>query len=84
MFIMVRRLLAFLILFITGICFAAEMTLKDYDEVTIPAGYHIPIMSLQEFSTAYTEEGELLNFVTTNDIFLFDKNLIPKGVQMLL
>ena len=82
MFIMVRRLLAFLILFITGICFAAEMTLKDYDEVTIPAGYHIPIMSLQEFSTAYTEEGELLNFVTTNDIFLFDKNLIPKGSKL--
>ena len=29
------------------------------------------------------EEGELLKFVTTSDIFLFDKNVIPKGTKLL-
>ena len=62
-----------------------EMTYErivDYDEFNIPAGYHIPIMSLQEFSTAYTEEGEGLKFITTSDIFLFDKNVIPQGTRL--
>ena len=65
-----------------SICFASEPVLRDYDEYQIPSGYHIPIMSLQEFSTAYTDEGEILNFVTTNDIYLFDKNVIPQGCRL--
>ena len=36
-----------------------ESVLKDYDEYQIPAGYHIPIMSLQEFSTAYSTGSSL-------------------------
>ncbi len=62
--------------------FSGEPNLRDYDEYQIPAGYHIPILALQEFSTAYTEEGETLNFVTTNDIYLFNKNVIPKGTKL--
>jgi hypothetical protein len=56
--------------------------LRDYDEYQIPAGYHIPVMSLQEFSTAYNEESDELDFVTTNDIYLFDKNVIPQGTKL--
>ena len=56
--------------------------MRDYDEYKIPAGYFIPIMSLQEFSSAYCEEGEALNFITTNDIFIFDKKVIPQGTKL--
>ena len=79
---MLRKLLLVLSLVFFGAAFAFEPVLRDYDEFKIPAGYHIPIMSLQEFSTAYTEEGEPLNFITTNDIFLFDKNLIPRDTKL--
>ena len=75
-----RFLLILFLLF--GIAYAQEIKLRDYHEYTIPAGYHIPIMSLQEFSTAYTEESEPLKFVTTNDIYVFDKNIIPQGSKL--
>ena len=79
---MLKRVLTIIFLFITAACIASEPVLKEYDEFKIPAGYFIPIMSLQEFSTAYSEEGEVLNFVTTNDIYLFDKNVIPSGSKL--
>ena len=52
---MLKKLFLFLILFLTTIVFANEPTLRDYDEFTIPAGYFVPILNLQEFSTAYTK-----------------------------
>ena len=79
---MLKRLLTLALILFAGICFASELVLRDSDEYQIPAGYFIPIMSLQEFSTAITEEGEPLNFVTTNDIYLFDKNVIPQGTKL--
>lgn len=79
---MLRFLLVFIISILIPLCIAAEPVLHDYDEYQIPAGYHIPIMSLQEFSTAYSEEGEMLRFVTTNDIYLFNKNVIPQGTKL--
>ena len=79
---MLKRFIILGLLLLTVSVFASEPVLKGYDEYQIPSGYHIPIMSLQEFSTAYTEEGEELNFVTTNDIFLFDKKVIPQGSKL--
>lgn len=79
---MFKRLLIAGLILITGLCFASEPVLRDYTEYQIPAGYHIPIMSLQEFSTAYTTEEDSLNFITTNDIYLFDKNVIPEGSRL--
>lgn len=79
---MLKRFIILGLLFLSGFVFAQEPALKGYDEYQIPSGYHIPIMSLQEFSTAYTEEGEELNFITTNDIFLFDKKVIPQGSKL--
>ena len=79
---MLKTFFTLILLLLTTIVFASEPKLRDYDEYRIPAGYHIPIMSLQEFSTAYTEEFEELNFVTTNDIYIFDKNIIPQGCKL--
>ena len=58
---MLKRLLTLGFALITSVCLASELNLRGYDEYQIPAGYFIPIMSLQEFSTAYTEEGEVLD-----------------------
>ena len=63
-------------------CFASEPILRDYDEFDIPAGTHISVISLQEFSTAYCEEGDEVKFKTTSDIFLFNKNIIPEGTLL--
>jgi len=79
---MMKKFLIVILLLFTGFTFASEVALRDYDEYEIPAGYNIPIMLLQEFSTAYTEERENLNFITTNDIYLYDKNVIPQGTKL--
>ena len=79
---MLKRLLILILLLIVNVVYASAPTLRDYDEYKIPAGYFIPVINLQEFSTAYTEEGEKLDFITTNDIYLFDKNVIPQGTKM--
>ena len=79
---MLKKILAVFLFFTINFCIASEIKLRDYDEYTIPAGYFIPVLSLQEFSTAYTEEFEPLKFVTTNDIYLFNKNVIPQGTKL--
>ncbi len=61
---------------------ASPLELRDYDEYDIPAGTHIPVISLQEFSTAYCEEGDAVEFTTTSDIFMYDKNIIPEGTRL--
>lgn len=63
-------------------CFASETQLRDYSEFDIPAGFHLPVISLQEFSTAYCEEGDKVTFKTTSDIYLYNKNVIPQGTVL--
>lgn len=79
---MLKLLFTSLILLSFGACIASELTLRDYDEYQIPKGYFLPIISLQEFSTAYTEESEILKFIVTNDIYMFDKKIIPQGTKL--
>lgn len=79
---MIKRFLILVILLFAGFVFAAEPELRGYDEFTIPAGYHIPVISLQEFSTAYCEEGEALSFITSTDIYIYETNIIPKGTKL--
>ena len=77
-----RLLISIFLLFIMNFSIAADIKLRDYDEFDIPAGMHIPVISLQEFSTAYCEEGDTVNFKTTSDIFLYEKNIIPQGTLL--
>ena len=74
-----RIILTILALLIMNFSQAADVQLRDYDEFDIPEGSHIPVISLQEFSTAYCEVGEEVSFKTTSDIFLYNKNVIPEG-----
>ena len=77
-----RFLLIILTILFMNLAMAAEVELRGYDEFDIPAGTHIPVISLQEFSTAYCEEGDSVSFITTSDIFLYDKNIIPEGSKL--
>lgn len=79
---MLRIFLSLLFFFFSLDSYSAEPILRGYDEYQIPAGYHVPILNLQEFSTSYTEEGEKLHFVTTSDIYIFDKKVIPQGTKL--
>ncbi len=77
-----RIILSILLTFLSTLVFASEVNLRDYDEFDIPTGTHIPVISLQEFSTAYCEEGDKVSFLTTSDIFMYDKNVIPEGTKI--
>lgn len=77
-----RYLLTLVLILFMNFSLAAEVNLRDYDEFDVPAGTHIPVISLQEFSTAYCEEGDKVNFITTSDIYLYDKNVIPEGTKL--
>jgi len=77
-----RIFITLFLFFIINLFCIAEPTLRDYDEFDIPAGYYIPVISLQEFSTAYCEEGDKVRFKTTNDIFLYNKKIIPSGTKL--
>ena len=77
-----RKFFAILLLLFMNFTSASEVNLRDYDEFDIPAGTHIPVISLQEFSTAYCEEGDTVNFQTTSDMFLYNKNIIPEGTKL--
>ena len=79
---MLKKFFIVISILLIGLCYAEVPELRGYNEYKIPAGYFLEIMPLQEFSTAYTEEGEQLNFVTTNDLYLFNKNVIPQGTKL--
>lgn len=77
-----RTFITIIVLLFTTFALAGEMQLRDYDEYDIPEGTHIPVISLQEFSTAYCEEGDTVSFLTTSDIFLYNKKIIPEGTKL--
>ena len=52
---------------------------RDYDGIEVPAGSFIPVMSLQDFSTAYSDSTNQLKFVCYNDVYEFETVIIPKG-----
>lgn len=77
-----KYIISLLILLNISMCLASEVQLRDYTEFDIPEGFHIPVISLQEFSTAYCEEGDKVSFKTTSDIYLYNKNVIPEGTLL--
>ena len=79
-----KKLLLIIFIFLCGILFQpaqAEPDLRDYNGVELPSGTFIPVISMQEFSTLITDERTPLKFISTNDIFLFETNIIPKGTM---
>lgn len=65
-----------------GMSFANENdVLREYDGIRIPAGTFIPVISAQEISTAYFDVGTAVKFISTNDLYLRDTNIIPQNTQ---
>lgn len=67
-------------IFVLGCFVNAEPELtRDYDGVEVPVGSFIPVMSLQDFSTAYSDSTNELKFVCYNSVYEFETVIIPKG-----
>lgn len=74
--------LLFIALISINVCFAAsEPQLRDYDGIEIPKGTFIPVMNTQEISTAYSDEGTAVRFISTNDLYLYETNIIPRETE---
>ena len=56
-----------------------NIVLRGYDGVELPAGTFIQVINLKEFSTKYCDETTKVSFAATNDTFMQDMKLIPKG-----
>lgn len=81
------------VLFLVGIqisipqsCIAAEIVpvqleLKGYDEIILPTGSFVPVLSTQEISTETCPEGYKVKFISTSDLFMYETNIIPRGSE---
>ena len=78
-----KKILLLIFIIILGVfqSVCADPDLRDYNGVELPSGTFIPVISMQEFSTLASDEKTPLRFISTNDIFLFESNVIPKGTM---
>ena len=64
---------------LVGNVYADSCLTRDYDGIEVPAGSLVQVISLQDFSTAYSDSTNQLKFVCINDVFEFETKIIPKG-----
>lgn len=91
-----RKLLAFLIIFCTATStqtFAQEtatpevvvedvqIEMRGFDEITLPVGTFVPVMTTEEISTETCPEGYKVKFIATTDLFMYETNIIPKNTE---
>ncbi len=74
------------LIFFTGCVQADELPnvqldIRDYDAIEIPAGTFIPVINIQEISTQYCSEGYKVKFIATNDMYLHETNIVPRGTE---
>lgn len=55
-----------------------QLEMKGYDEIILPAGSFIPVLSTQEISTETCPEGYKVKFISTSDLFMYETNIIPR------
>lgn len=83
---MKKLLVIFGLFLFTGCIQAAELPniqldIRDYDAIEIPAGTFIPVINTQEISTQYCSEGYKVKFIATNDMYLHETNIVPRGTE---
>lgn len=72
----------FIIIFVAvGTDFAQAEGLKDYDGIQLPKGTFIPVLNTEEISTVYCDEGSKVKFIATNDLYLYQTNVIPQKTE---
>jgi hypothetical protein len=55
--------------------------IRGYDGIELPAGTFIPIVNVEEISTEYCPVGYKLKFIATNDLFMYETNIVPKDTE---
>lgn len=80
---MKRFLLTILMIIISAFAVvnAQELLLRGYDGIELPVGTLIQVINLQEFSTKYCDETTRVSFVATNDTYMQEMVIIPKGTR---
>ncbi len=58
-----------------------QLPMRDYDEIELAKGTFIPVINIQDISTEYCPEGYKVKFIASNDLFLHETNIIPKGTE---
>lgn len=58
-----------------------QLEMRKYDEITLPAGTFIPVLTTQEISTETCPEGYKVKFVATNDLFMYETNILPRNTE---
>lgn len=78
-----KKLLITLFILISGLCcFAAENgELRDYDGIQLSKGTFIPVISAQEISTQYCDEGTQVKFISTTDLYLYETIVVPQDTE---
>lgn len=72
-------IIIFSIFFLASAVYAEYCLSRDYDGIEVPANSFIPVVALQDFSTAYCDSTNQLKFVCNNDVFQFETKIVPKG-----
>ena len=58
-----------------------QLNMRGYDEITLPQGTFIPVLNTQEISTETCPEGYKVKFIATNDLFMYETNIIPRDTE---
>ena len=58
-----------------------QLEMRGYDEITLPAGTFIPVLNTQEISTETCPVGYKVKFIATNDLFMYETNIIPRNTE---
>lgn len=60
---------------------SVQLEMRDYDEIVLPEGTFIPVLTTQEISTETCPEGYKVKFIATNDLFMYETNIIPRNTE---
>jgi hypothetical protein len=58
-----------------------HLDVRDYNGIELPAGTFVSVESAQEISTQYCQNGYKAYFITTNDYYIGDTNVIPESTM---
>lgn len=77
--LVMKRFFLILIAFCLGFsaCFGENAGMRDYDGIQLATGTFIPVISTQEISTQYCDVGYQVKFISTNDLYLYNTDVIP-------
>lgn len=58
-----------------------QLEMRGYDDIILPEGSFIPVINTQEISTETCPEGYKVKFIATNDLFMYETNIIPRNTE---